>query len=161
MVILEFLFTYFSSINPQFRPLRPHLHILSLEYKSESLCEIFESLEDFVQVSKNFHLIEVCEMWQLFKVRKLKLLTPFQDTKAFFHQASNFSFIEPHETNFFIVDFENLFSIKSHEIHLKIEWDLFLHDLESKSFHMKSSWFFQFLVDFSSLVHEFGCLAHF
>ena len=62
-------------------------------------------------------------------VRKLKLLTPFQDTKAFFHQTSNFSFIEPHENNFFIVDCEKLFLIEYHEIHLKIEWGLFLHDL--------------------------------
>ena len=121
------------------------------------MLEIFESWEDFVRVSKNFHVIEACEVRKLYKVRKLKLLTPFQNTKAFFHQTSNFSFIEPHETNFFIVDCENLFSIESHEIHLRIEWDLFLHDLESKSFHMKSSWFFQFLVEFSSPMHDFGC----
>ena len=56
------------------------------------MLEIFESWEDFVRVSKNFHLIEVCEVWKLFKVRKFKLLTPFQNTKAFFHQTSNFFF---------------------------------------------------------------------
>ena len=59
------------------------------------------------------------------------------------------------------MDFENLFSIESHEIHIRIEWDLFLHYLESKSFHMKSSSFFQVLVEFSSPVHDFGCSTHF
>ena len=130
---LELPFAYTSYITPHFRPHEPRLHILALETKSESLFEIFESREDFVWVSKNLHLIETCEVWKLSKVIKFKLLTPFQDTKAFFHQTYNFSFIEPHETNFFIMDFDNLSSIKSHEIHLEIKWYLFLHDLEWKS----------------------------
>ena len=50
---------------------------------------------------------------------------------------------------------KNLFLIKTHELLIQIKWDLFQCDLEVKSFHMKSSWFFHFLVEFSSLVHGF------
>ena len=131
------------------------------ETKSESLLEILESREDLVRFVNIFHLIEVCEVWELFKVRKLKLLTPFSKHKAFFTKLLTFSFIEPHATNFFITDCKNLFSTKSHEIHLEIEWYLFLHDPEWESYHMKSSSIFQFLVKFSLPVHDFGCLAHF
>ena len=46
-------------------------------------------------------------------------------------------------------------------MNLRIEWDLFLHDIESKSFHMKSSSFFQFLVEFSLPMDDFGCSTHF
>ena len=96
MVILELPFAYNSYITPHFRPLRPHLRFwlwrTRAETKREILLEIFESWEDFVQVSKNFHLIETCEVWKKFKVRKLKLLTPFKDKNSFFHQISNFFF---------------------------------------------------------------------
>ena len=50
---------------------------------------------------------------------------------------------------------KNLFSIESHEILIRIEWDLFHCDLEVKIFHMNSSWFFWILVTFSLSVHGF------
>ena len=89
---LEFPLAYTSYITPHFQPHRPHLCILALETKSESLLESFESWEDFFQVSKKFHLIKTCEVWKLFKVKNIKLLTPFQNTKASFYQTSNFFF---------------------------------------------------------------------
>ena len=75
---------------------------------------------------------------KLFQVWKLKLLTQFANTRHSFIKLQTFSFIDPHETHFFITDCKNLFSIESHEIHLGIEWDLFLHDQELKSYHIKS-----------------------
>ena len=91
------------------------------------------------------------------KYENLNFSHNFQNTKHSFIKLQTFSFIKPHETNFFITDCKNLFSIESHGIHLGIEWDLFLHDPEWKSYHMKSSSIFQFLVEFSSPVHDFGC----
>ena len=65
------------------------------------VCLRFSRVERILcEFSRIFHLIEVCEVWKLFEVRKVKLLTPFSKHKAFFHQTSNFSFIKPHETNF-------------------------------------------------------------
>ena len=64
-------------------------------------------------------------------------------------------FIELYETNFLILIVKNLFSIESHEILIQIEWDLFHCDLEVKSFHMNSSYFFRVLVTFSSSMHGF------
>ena len=69
---------------------------------------------------------------------KLKILTQFSNTSHSFIKLQTFSFIKPHETHFFITNCKNLFSTKSHEIHLGIEWDLFLHDIEWKSYHIKS-----------------------
>ena len=99
-------------------------------------------------------------VWKFVKVRRLNILTPFQDTKELFHPTYNFFFHQTSWDKLFIMDCENLFSIESHEIHLRIETCLFLNDLESKYFHMKSSLFFQLLVEFSSPVHEFGCSSH-
>ena len=62
------------------------------------------------------------------KYENLKILTQFSNTKHSFIKLQTFSFIEPHETHFFITDCKNLFSPESHEIHLGIEWDLLLHD---------------------------------
>ena len=50
---------------------------------------------------------------------------------------------------------KNKFSIKSQEILIQIEWDLFHCDLEAKIFHMNSSWFFQVFDEISSIVHGF------
>ena len=95
------------------------------------------------------------------KYENLKFSHNFKNTKHSFIKLQTFSFIEPHETHFSITDYKNLFSPESNEIYLGIEWDLFLHDPKWKSYHMKSSSFFQFLVEFSSPVHEFGCSTHF
>ena len=92
-----------------------------------------------------------------FQVWKLKLLTQFSNTKHSFIELQTFSFIEPHERHFSSQIVKHLFSTKFHEMHLGIKWDLFLHDPKWKSYHMKSSSIFQFLVEFSSLVHDFGC----
>ena len=78
------------------------------------------------------------------KYENLNLSHNFQNTKHFFTELQTYSFIEPHDTNFFITDCKQIFSTKSHEIHLGIEWDLFLHDPEWKFYHMKSSSFFSF-----------------
>jgi len=94
---------------------------------------------------------------KLFEVWKLKLLTHFSNTRHSFIKLQTFSFIEPHEINFFIMDCKNLFSPESHEIHLGIEWDMVLHDPKWKSYHMKSSSIFQFWVKFSLPVHDFDC----
>ena len=51
---------------------------------------------------------------------------------------------------------ELVFSIKTHQILIKIKWDLFHCVLEEKSFHMNSSWFFWVFVKISSSVHGFG-----
>ena len=63
-----------------------------------------------------------------FRVWKLKLLTQFSKTRHSFIKLQTFSFIEPHETHFFITDCKNLFLTESAKIHIGIEWDLFLHD---------------------------------
>ena len=65
---------------------------------------------------------------KLFQVWKPQLLTQFSNTRNSFITLQTFSFIEPLETHFFITDCKNLFSPESHEIHFRIEWDLFLHD---------------------------------
>jgi hypothetical protein len=94
---------------------------------------------------------------KLFRVWNLKLLIQFSNTRHSFIKLQTFSFIEPHETHFFITDCKNLLSTKTHEIHLRYEWDFFLHDPEWKSYHTKSCSIFHLLVEFSSPMHDFGC----
>ena len=161
---LELPFTSLSYITPHFRPHEPHLAILALESKSrdqewEFTCDFREQERILFEFSRFFTPSKFVSEEKPFQVWKLKLLTQFSNTRHSFIKLQMFSFIEPHETNYFIMECKNLFSSESHEIHPGIEWDLFLHDLEWKSYHMKSSLIFQFLVKFSSLVHDFGCLA--
>ena len=113
------------------------------------------------EFSLNFHLIETGEVWKLLKVRKLNLLTPFQDTKAFFHLTSSFFF---HRTSW-----DQLFHRGSWKlIFNRISWNT-----SQNQMGLVSSWsiikilsykvklFFSFLVEFLSPVHEFGCSTHF
>ena len=70
--------------------------------------------------------------WEkLFQVWKLKTSHTFLKHKALFHQTSNFFF---HRT-----PWDKLFD---HRLYIEIEWDMFVHDPEWKSYHMKSSSFF-------------------
>ena len=155
-----------SYITPYFRPYEPHLHILALESKRraqewEFTCDFREKRKfclSFQYFSSHWSLLSE---ENFSKYENLKLITHFSNMRHSFIKHKTFSFIEPHETHFFITDGKHLFSTKYHEIHLGIEWDMFLHDLEWKSYHMKSCSIFQLLVEFSSPVHDFGCLAIF
>jgi hypothetical protein len=150
-----------SYITPHFRTYDPHLRILALERKRraqewEFTCD-FREKRGFCSNFQDFSSHR--SLWSeknFSKYETLNFSHNFQ-TQGIFVKLQAFSFIEPHETNFFIMDCKNLFSPKYYEIHLGIEWDMFLHDPELKSYHMKSCSVFQFLVEFSSLVHDFGC----
>ena len=150
---LELPFTYPSYITPHFRPHEPHFaHFIFGEKEERPRVGVY------LRFSKEERILfEFSRFFISLKFVKCENFSKYENLN-FSHnfQNKNHSFIEPHETHFFITDYKNLFSTKSHEIHLRIEWDLFLHNLEWKSYHMKSSWIFQFLVKFSSPVHDFG-----
>ena len=159
---IELPFPYSSYITPHFLPHESHLHILALgEHEERPRVRVYlwflreEGI--LFEFSRIFISLKFMK-WENFSIHEnLNFSQNFQNTKNSFIELQYFSFIEPHETNFFIRDCKNLFSVKSHEIHLKIKWDLFIHDLEWKSYHIKSSSTFQFLVEFSSPVHDFRC----
>jgi hypothetical protein len=163
-VTLELPFTYPLLYNPSFSTLRASFAQFSFGEKEESprvRVYLWFSREERIlsEFSKFFIPLKFVKWEKIFQVLKLKLLTHFSDTRHSLIKLQTFSFIEPHETQFFITDCKNLFSPKSHEIHIGIEWDMFLHDPKWKSYHMNSCLIFQFLVKFSSLVHDFGCSA--
>ena len=132
MVTLEFTFAYPSLYNPPFSTLWasfaqfifgesekiPRVRVLLLIFKRE---------EDLVQVFKIFHSIKVVEWEKTFLSMKIQTSHFFLKHKAFFPSLQNFSTMNCKIT----------FSPKSHESHLRIEWNMFLHDLERKSHHMK------------------------
>ena len=141
---LELKFNSLFYITPHFRPHEPHLHILALESKRRDqeweFTFDFREKRGFCSSFKDFSSHR--SLWVRKKISKnenLYFSHNFQTQGIIFIKLKTFSFIEPHETHFFIMDCKNLFSTKSHEIHLKIKRELFLHDLEWKSYHIKSS----------------------
>ena len=76
-------------------------------------------------------------------------------------QTHNILFIKLHESHFFITDCKNTFSPKSHEILLRIDWNMFLHNPTWKYYLMKPCSNFQFLVEISPTTHDFGCSSYF
>ena len=57
------------------------------------------------------------------------------------------------------MDCENLFSIEYHEIHLRIEWDLFIHDIEFKILSYEVKFFFLFYFFSSWLNFHHLCMS--
>ena len=96
---------------------------------------------------------------KLFQVWRIKLLTQFSNTRHSFIKLQTLSFIEPHETHFFITNCKSLVSPEYHEMNLKIKWAMFLRDPEWKSYHMNPCSILQFFIEFSSFMHDFGCSA--
>ena len=139
-------FTSLSYITPQFQPHEPHLQILALERKRraqewEFNCD-FQEKRGFCSSFQGFSSHQ--NLWvkkNFSKYENLKLLTQFSNTRHSFIKLQTFSFIKPHETHFSIMDCINLISIESHEIHLGIEWDMFLHDpCHSSPFLITNRW---------------------
>ena len=147
---LELPFTYTSYITPHFLPHEPHFSHFSFGEQEERLrvrvCLIFSRVKrilfEFLRLFISSKFVK-CE--NVSKYENSRFSHHFQNTKHIFNNLQTFSFIEPHEKNFFITDCKNLFSIETHEIHLGIKWDLFLHDPEWKSYHMKSMFIFSII----------------
>ena len=116
--------------------------------------------------SFNFSSFSIPSMffkWENFyKYENLNLsstFTCFLNWKHFFTKLQNVYFIELHETNSSILDCKPTFSYEYHEIHITIEWNMFLHDPTWKYHLMESCSNFQFLVEISPPTHEIGNLA--
>ena len=132
---LEFPFAYPQLYKPLFLTLRASFSPFIFGESERSLgVRVYLSFSRFSIPSKFFE-------WEtFFKYENLNFsstFTCFLNSRHFFTKILNFSFIKLHETNSFTPDCKNIFSSKSHEIHLKIDWNIFLHDPTWKSHHMK------------------------
>ena len=125
--------------------------------RSESFTWYFREKRGFSLCFSRFSIPSKFFEWDNFSKYETQTSHLFFNSKNFSTKLQNFSFIELHETNSFTPDCKNAFSFESHEILLRIDWNMFLHDLVWKSHHMKPSSFFQFLVEFSPPTHDFGC----
>ena len=159
---LELPFIYPILYNPSFSTLWASFAQFIFGEKEESprvRVYLWFSRDEMIlfEFSRFFIPLKFVKWEKIFQVWKLKVLTHFSNIRHSFIKLETFSFIKSHEIHFFIMDCKNLFSPKSHEINLRIKWEMFLTDHERKSYHMNPCSIFQFLVEFSSPTHEFGC----
>ena len=125
---------------------------------SGSLLEIFERREDLAWVFQDFPFHPSFLSEKTFLSIKTKTSHLFSQLKALFPQTSKL-FLSSNSMRHTLSPqiAKKHFSSKSHERHLRIKWNMFLHDPDWKSHHMKPCSVFQFLVEFSPPTHDFGC----
>ena len=75
-----------------------------------------------------FHSIQVGRVRKTILSMKTQTSHLFSQLKSLFINFKTFYFIELHETHSFTLDCKDTFSPECHEIHLRIEWNMFLHD---------------------------------
>ena len=133
MVTLEFPFAYDAYINPHFRPLKPHLCKIALESKRRQLeCEferiVWESGGLWTS-SRFLHFIENCvkcvEEWNIWKSKQNHHSYTIWTLNGKFTSNSQLLLSKPLLDWLFTEIVKNVFSIKSHRIHIQIKWDLF------------------------------------
>lgn len=128
------------------------------ELRSESFTCDFQEKRGFSSSFQDFPFHQRLLSEKNFsKYENLNFSLVSQTQNILYINFKTISFIEFHETHFFTTDCKSLFSPKSHERHVRIELDMFLHDPKWKYHLMKPCSVFQFLVEFSSPTHDFGC----
>ena len=161
----ELPFSSISYITPHFRPRESHLCILALKIKRraqdwEFNCD-FRKKRGFCSRFQDFSPHKCLWVRKNFsKYENLNFSHNFQTQGILSSNFKLFLSSNPMRHTFSSRIVKNLFSAESHEIHLRIEWDMFLQDPEWKYYHMKPCSIFQFLVEFSSPTHYFGCSAN-
>ena len=162
LVTLELPFTYQILYNPPFLTLWASFAPFSFGESEMNLgvrvlLEIFKRREDLAWVFKIFHSIKVC--WVRKKILSTKTQTYhlFLKHKSFFPSLQNLFFHWFPWDTLSTMDCKITFSPEPLEWHLIIKWNMFLHDPEWKSNHMKPCSVFQFLVKFSPPAHDFCC----
>ena len=147
---LELPFSYHSLYKPLFLTLWSSFASFSFGESERSLgvrvlLEIFKRREDLAWVFQDFPFHLSFFEWENFsKYENSNFSLVFSTQSIISINFKTFSFIEFHETHSFTSDYKDIFSSISREIHLRIEWNMFLHDPTWKYHHMKPCSFFQF-----------------
>jgi hypothetical protein len=114
-------------------------------------------LLEFFKICHSIHVFRVSKKFQVLKLKLLIHFHLFSQLKAFFHKTYKLFFHQTPWDQLITPGWKNTFSSKYHEIHLIIDWNIFLHDPTWKYHLMRPCSNFQFLVEVSPPTHDFGC----